>query len=243
MEGVGMTARSVSPPSPDSIHDEPSVLDEIGPPQFSKPLPITQEIAQVVVAGPERLAVQLGERELTAQKAVSCLVSPEVGDRVLCAMTPEGAFILAVLSRAAASPVVLNAGPGDLFVHVPQGRLSLTTRDGVDVATKGEVRLAASELGATVGRAKLYAEEVVALGARAVVEMAQTKLKGSTLESVFERTLSRVKRSFRNVEEVDSLRAGDIDYKAEQSLGLRSQNTVMTAEELIKADAEQIHFG
>lgn len=248
MEGIGMTTSSSSQPQP--VTAEPpsaevasSVLDSIRAPHFGASVPVSQEDARVVEVAAGRLVVRISGQDREAQRAVSCLVAPEKDDRVLVALLPDGAFILAVLSRGAGVATTLSSASGDLKVHVPGGRLSVATRDGVDIATRGEVRVAARELGATVDRAKLYAEEVVVLGAKALVEVAATKLRGSTLESVFERTLSRVKRSFRNVEEVDSLRAGDIDYKANANIGLRSQNTVMTAKELIKADAEQIHFG
>jgi len=250
MTGVASSRGLGTTPGDSAPIDEsrPSVLDDIRAPQFSAAVPITQEDALVVAVTSEKVTVRIGAREHDAQRAVSCIVAPEKDDRVLVALLPDGAgsgsvFILAVLTRGSGAATTLSSTTGDLKVHVPAGRLSVATRDGIDLATQGEVRIAARELGATVDRAKLYAEEIVTLGAKAFIEIAQTKLKGSTLESVFERTLARVKRSFRNVEEIDSLRAGDIDYKAEANLGLRSQTTVMTAKELIKADAEQIHFG
>jgi hypothetical protein len=245
MEGIGMTtpASTRAQAMPEPAEERSSVLDSIRAPHISATVPVSQEDARVVDVTGDRVTVRVAGRDREAQRAVSCLVAPEKDDRVLVALLPDGVFILAVLSRSAGAATTVSSASGDLKVHVPAGRLSFATRDGIDMATQGEVRIAAQELGASVGRAKVYAEEIVVLGSKALVEVATAKLKGSTLESVFERTLARVKRSFRTVEEIDSLRAGDIDYKAEQNLGLRSQTTVMTAKELIKADAEQIHFG
>lgn len=224
--------------------DEPSsLIDQIAP-SSSANAAVTQRTGRVLSCGPAgSCTVQVDSRELLADRATSCLVAPAPGDLVLLALSSDGVFVLAVLRRPNAAPTTLSVPEGDLRVQVPAGRFSMVARDGVTLATKADVQVVSQELGVSVERAKLMAAEIVTLGGKAVLEIAQTKIKGSLLEGVFERTLMKMKRSFRRVEEVDSLQAGDIDYKANSSLGLRSQNTVMTATELIKADAEQIHFG
>jgi hypothetical protein len=45
------------------------------------------------------------------------------------------------------------------------------------------------------------------------------------------------------VAETDHVSAGQIDYEAESTLSLHSKYTLMTAEELVKVDADQIHMG
>ena len=101
MEGIGMTtATNMAAPGAATIEEEASVLDAIEAPHFSPPTPITQEIAVVLDDPQGRLSVRVGERHLAAQRAVSCLVAPEKGDRVLVALTPDGPFVLAVLLTA-----------------------------------------------------------------------------------------------------------------------------------------------
>lgn len=219
-----------------------SLIDQIAP-SPSETGAVTQRTGRVAALADGGCTVVLDGREVQAERATSCLVAPTIGDLVLLVTSPEGAFVLSVLKRANAGATTLSVPQGDLRVQVPAGRFSMLTRDGMSLATKADVQVVSQELGVSVERAKLMAAEIVTLGGKAIVEIAQTKIKGSVLEGVFERTLMKMKRSFRRVEEVDSLQAGDIDYKANSSLGLRSQNTVMTATELIKADAEQIHFG
>lgn len=229
---------------PESL-EQASLIDQIAP-SISRPGPsvaVTQRTGRVSAIISSVCTVQIDGQELRAERATSCLVAPAIGDLVLLATTPEGTFVLSVLKRPNAAVTTLSVPEGDLRVQVPAGRFTMLTRDGVSLATKADVQVVSQELGVSVERAKLMAAEIVTLGGKAIVEIAQTKIKGSVLEGVFERTLMKMKRSFRRVEEVDSLQAGDIDYKATSSLGLRSQNTVMTSTELIKADAEQIHFG
>jgi Protein of unknown function (DUF3540) len=52
-----------------------------------------------------------------------------------------------------------------------------------------------------------------------------------------------VPRSLRTVEAMDQLRAGQIDHVAQGTLNLHGENAVVTAEELVKLDGEQIHVG
>ena len=42
------------------------------------------------------LRVTLGDDRFEARRAKSCLVAPEPGDRVLCALEDDGVFVLAV---------------------------------------------------------------------------------------------------------------------------------------------------
>jgi hypothetical protein len=71
------------------------------------------------------------------------------------------------------------------------------------------------------------------------------KLRSVTevLELVAERFSQKAGRSYRTVADVDQLRAGAIDHSATDAMTLGARNTVVTAEQLLKVDAEQIHLG
>lgn len=58
-----------------------------------------------------------------ARQAVSCLVLPDIGDRVLCARSMNGVFVLAILDRPAASPLLLQVRDR------PQARLGFAELD------------------------------------------------------------------------------------------------------------------
>ena len=64
-----------------------------------------------------------------------------------------------------------------------------------------------------------------------------------TLDSVLDRFSQRVKRSYRTVEETDQLKAERIDYTASSTMSLHGENALVTAEQLVKVDGEQIHLG
>ena len=69
------------------------------------------------------------------------------------------------------------------------------------------------------------------------------KTVGRSVDSVLERLHSRVSRSYRRVEELDQVKAGQIDYQADTSLQLHAKYALVTADDLVKVDAEQIHLG
>jgi hypothetical protein len=60
---------------------------------------------------------------------------------------------------------------------------------------------------------------------------------------VLERVLSRVQRSYRVVEEVEQFSGRHLDYQVSENLSLRGKNSLITAEELVKLDAKQLHLG
>ncbi|WP_438040504.1 DUF3540 domain-containing protein [Sorangium sp. So ce128] len=65
------------------------------------------------------LLVRLAASSCEARRAKSCLVAPEAGDKVLCAIEPEGVYVLAVLDGRDGAPTKL-ATDGDLEVQAPQ---------------------------------------------------------------------------------------------------------------------------
>lgn len=185
-------------------------------------------------------------REIRAERAVSCLVEPELHDYVLLAGKLDGAslrpaYVLAVLERESAN-VALSAR-GDVEVRVPEGRFRIASRRGIDLVSAESVDVVSSRFGVHAQTAKVVAAEVVALASQVVGELTTVKVAGKIFDRVYERVSERVQRSFRKVEEIDQLTARQIDWAADQTVSIKSEHTVMTAKELVKVDGEQIHFG
>ena len=63
------------------------------------------------------------------------------------------------------------------------------------------------------------------------------------IETFAEHMLSRSRRSSLFIEESDQIRAGDIDHRAEGTLQMRAQTMFMTADTVVRVDADQIHMG
>ncbi|MBM4359035.1 MAG: DUF3540 domain-containing protein [Deltaproteobacteria bacterium] len=188
--------------------------------------------------------VRAGSELVTAERAVSCLVEPEIGDRVLLVREAEGgAFVLAVLRRDSANTTTRLSLEGDVALTVGSGALEVLAREGVTIASPKEVALVAGELRAAASRARTALGELVHVGASVLGQVDTVKLVGQALDVVVERSIARAKRAFRFVEESDTVRAGEIDQRAEGLASLRGEHAVVTAEKLVKVDGGQIHVG
>lgn len=202
---------------------------------------IFQAMGPIVRIEGEVLAIRTDRGEIRARRAVSCLVAPELHDFVLVAVQLKEAYVLAVLERE--SPNTTLVSDGDLNLQTKNGKVRVTASEGVDVVTPKQLTMVSQELAMHAQTAKLMLQDVVALGSRVVAELVETRLKGSVMDKVFDRVSERVKRSFRRVEEIDQLKAKQLDYLTEETMSLRSENMVATAKDLVKVDGEQIHFG
>jgi hypothetical protein len=195
---------------------------------------VHQELGTIV--GGDREAgflVESASGVFTARRAISCLVDPIEGDRVLLAVPPKGdLYVLAVLERDTEGVTIAVDGP--LSVKT-EARIDLDGKEGVGIATK---RL---DVKAGLARFALGAFDLVARTAEAKLEV--TKVVSQAIDVVTDRVLTQAKRSYRFVEELDVTRARDVEVRAEETIHVRGKNAITSAEQLYKVDAEQIHLG
>ncbi len=188
-----------------------------------------QTTGTVIETAATGVRVWTPEGVVDARRAVSCLVAPEEGDLVLLAGPCAGtSYILAVLARPDGRARRI-AVEGDVVFEMPSGRFTIAAARGVDIVAKETVSLTADRLEARARESRLL------VGSISVV--------ARVVDATFERLSQSVKRVFRRVEEIDHLRAGQIDHAAAGNARLHAQNTLITARELVKADGKQIHIG
>lgn len=205
---------------------------------------VFQTMGTIIRSSGSAFVVRSGEGDIHAKRALSCLVEPLEGDFVLIAGEPRGgAYILSVLERDAEHGATAILCEGDLEIKVPNGRLRVASQEGIELLSPKDVNIAAAEVSVHARTASFVLEQLSYLGSLVAGELGKLKLKSGIIETVAERVSSRVKRSFRSVEEVDQLKAECIDYAANQTMTLRAENTIVTAKELVKMDGEQIHMG
>jgi hypothetical protein len=198
---------------------------------------VFQELGEVVGIECGLLTVETALARFEARRAASCLLAPRVGDRVLCAGEEGGdVFVLAVLEQRDPSAATISV-EGDLTLRSLRGKVTVAAQEGIDLLTGAAARIAAS------------AVEVRALDALSLVggavraELDKVKVYASTLDSFFERVSLRAQRSFRAVAEIDQVKAGQIDYAATGNAHVRGENALVTAHDLVKLDAGQVHVG
>ncbi len=188
------------------------------------------------------IKVRRGTGSYQARRAKSCLVAPEIGDTVLCASGPEGAFALAVLQGREGAPTRL-AADGDLSIESSNGRVTVSSPEAVDLMSGGTVALTSAEIHVRAAKGSVAIEELGFFGRLVQAQVAKVALAAEEVDSVLTRLTQRAKRVFRFVEEVDQTRAGTVDLRAQGLVGIRGENAVISARVLAKVDGEQIHLG
>ena len=207
-----------------------------------KLLTIFQQYGYVTAVG-DSITVQTELSSMEANVAPSCLLAPLVGDKVLLVTDMQGGdYVLAVLERAAGQTATLQFH-GNTEIIAASGTLTLSSRDGLALASARELSLTATTLRAAAIRGDVVVENMSLVGGAWSSCIDSVKSVGRIFDSVLERCHQRVARSYRQVEEIDQVKAGQIDYQADTSLQLHAKYALVTADELVKMDAEQIHLG
>ena len=183
-----------------------------------------------------------GQPTATARRAASCLVEPEAGDRVLVSSGPDDTFILAVLVREGAGPTRLSS-EGDVAWTARNGKLQLLGDHGLSLASPEKVSVVAGDLDVHTVHGRLSFDDFGVVGRAFEAHLGIAKTCADAIDRVANRVVDRVKRAYRFVEDVDQLRAGRIDQRAEGLMTLRAEHAVVAAQKLVKMDGGQVHIG
>jgi hypothetical protein len=184
-----------------------------------------REVGEVEHAADGALVVSTGGGLTRARLALSCLVQPACGDRVLLERCAGEAYVLAVLERRSPAPLVIELRrPLTLAVD---GELALAAHavrvrgEAVEIAG-GRVRLVATTLS--------WLAETLETAARLVTQVA-------------ERWSTRARSHDRHVEELELARVGHLDLRAEHLINVTATHTILSSRELAKIDGRQIQVG
>lgn len=190
--------------------------------------------------------VTVDDVELSCARAASCLLEPNLGDRVLVARQGAEAYLMSVLTRTQAVAVLSVPTPGqeagDLSVRA-KGQLSMVGGKQAAIVSGGEVSVEAPRLAVRALETSFFSRTLKHVGQLVQAEVEKLQLTARSLDTKVERVRERVQRAYRNVEEIDQLRAGQVDYVVEGNLRVHADNTVVTADKLVKMNGQQVHLG
>jgi hypothetical protein len=221
-------------------HDEMQALLHKPLPPSSTPSPpwtgsALGHVVQVLDDGRCLVEAQAGGDRWHSPRAASCLLAPGVGDTVLVAGPQrDHVYLIAVITQADASRSEL----------VVDGDVTLRSRHGgIALQAQTQIALASPALTLHAQKARLEVDDMVYRGGEVRVTTLVARFIGRTCETVLDRLSVLTRSSFRLTEEVDQVRAGQIDYQARETLRLHAKNTLVTSKALVKVDADQIHMG
>lgn len=189
------------------------------------------------------LLVRVGGDLQGARRAKGCLLEPQTGDTVLVARSEDGSFVLSVLVGRSAESENVVAVDGDLTLRSTNGRVAIVGDEGVSVTSGGEVSVNAPTLTARTMKATLFADTLSYIGRTVDTHVDRVKMLGQSLETAIDQVSSRVKHSFRVIDEIERVKAKELHVNAEATLNMHGKNTLLTAEKLVKLDGEQITIG
>jgi Protein of unknown function (DUF3540) len=179
---------------------------------------------------------------VAARVAVSCLVYPEPGDLVGISQHGGRMWVVAVLERPSGAPLRLLSQE-DIAIVSARGSVSVIAADGVAIDAGGRTLVSAREIDLHASAGRFVIDELQQIGRRAWLLVDKIRSVGEVVETFAEHVLTRARRGTRFIEESDQLRAGSVDHRAEGLLQLRAHTALVTADALVRMDAEQIHMG
>jgi hypothetical protein len=204
---------------------------------------VREAYATVESAAGGALVVRVGDRSVKAQRAVSCLVEPAVGDRVLVALSAES-FVLAVLVKGEQrGPGVTLSVEGDVTLRARGGKLAVVASEAVTLTSGAKLELTAPELEVRAMKTSFFSASLSYLGRTIDGEIDRLKLAAQSVDRAVGRVSERIKQSFRTIEEIERVRAKELDVDVEGNVTVHADSTLMSAEKLVKVDGEQIHLG
>lgn len=184
-----------------------------------------------------------GHRTLRCQRAASCLLLPAPGDTVMVAGPHDDAlYVIAVVAQADRGQATL-AVDGDLRLLSKRGGIAIHSAGALDMQSDTAVATRAPQWKLTAERGQCSVSELDYQGAEVRFSVLVSRFVGHACEVVLDRLHLLTRSSFRITEEVEQVRAGQIDIQASRTLRLHAKNTLVTSKELVKVDAEQIHMG
>lgn len=175
-----------------------------------------------------------------AKHAASCLLQPEVDDKVLLSMTDGELYILAILEKSSQKSKLKFKG--DVCLESDAG-LSLSSAKALQLTSLQSVSQIAPEINTLSKKHTLTTEQLSAHSQKMTVKSEQVQAHVKELHGMFERVYQKADQVIRWVETIETLNIGNWVQNIKGTLNSRAKNQVITAKGDIKVDAERIHMG
>jgi len=199
------------------------------------------EYGRVLSAGAGRFQVETSFATVEAARAVSCLVEPASGDKVLLAVDITGsAWVLSVLETAGEVNLAVD---GDARLSVRGGSLTVASGRDLNLACPGGLSAVSGEVSVHAVKGSAVIEKASFMGRALKTQFKRVKAVAASVDQVFKRFTQRSQESTRFVKEHDEVQAGSQRVLVEDLCALHAKNHSMMAEEHVVINADQIHMG
>lgn len=204
---------------------------------------IVSATVKSIIDGKFVISDQYG-RVAHAKRAISCLIEPRVGDRVLAVHMDADRYVLGVLERPEGCPQSSTVSfEGDVTVSLPNGKLDVTTKEGIRLLTPEDLIMSARQLGLSGESLAAAFQRFDLLGDQVEAHLRSVKFFSKKLKSRVETALQNFVTRHVNVDSLDAIDAGSIKQNAKELLTLRSAFTFIKSKKNVKIDGQQIFMG
>lgn len=184
--------------------------------------------------------IQSAQGTFPAKHAASCLLKPEIDDKVLFSMIDGGTYILAVLEKVSGkSRINLK---GDVSLE-SEGGLSITSSSRLQLTSLESVSQISPEINVLTKKYSLTTEQLSTHSQKLKINSSHAQVNIKEVYGIFERVYQRADQVIRWVETIETLNIGNWIHNIKGVLNSRAQNQIITAKSDIKVDAERIHMG
>ena len=205
----------------------------------------TSEIEYGTIQGVDEdsFVIQSQAGIFNARRAFSCVVNPEVGDKVM--YSGDGTsqyFILAIIERPVQQAATLSF-QGDIVIKSEQGEVSVVGQKGIQMVATESIDMLSNNVNVIAKKGLVNIDDVMFTGETATSHISRITVFAKSLDTVADRLSQKLKNSFRMIEGVDQTKAGEVLTTIKNLFSIRARQTAIIAKKDIKIDAERIHMG
>lgn len=188
--------------------------------------------------------------ELWACFAMGQLPLPKEGDKVLVAgENLQSGYIIGVLpasqpSSAARFTIEEDEESGKTIVSVPQGDLDFRAETGnINLDAAKNINLNCHEFGLDSAKGDIKITEATYQGRILGMTVERTKLLLGKVNSTIGRLVEKAKNVYRDVENLNQLKAGRMRTLVDGSYHLKGERIIEKAKKEVRIDGEKINLG
>jgi len=198
--------------------------------------------ALVVGGGSNSWMIQTKSGTFKAKKAFSCLVCPEIGDKVLNVSLASGDIsILAILERKQPQTTQLKF-EGNVEISATKS-VRMLAGDRLDALARSKITLDSTALNIRATQTDVLFENLNVTGTEANHNIGKIQVIAKTIEMVCETSKQVMKNSFRLISGLDSVTADEVLQTIKKRFTLKSKQVSMLAEDDARLNGKRVHLG
>ena len=200
------------------------------------------EEAVVIGGGNENWIIQSDAGTYKARKAVSCLVCPQIGDKVLSvSLASGGSNILAILERKQSQTTHLKFD-GDVDISATKS-IRMMASERFDAYSGNEMNFDATDFSVRANTSSVVFDKLNVTGNEAKHSINKIQVLAKYIESVSETSKQVMQNSFRLVSGLESVQAGEVLQRIKKRFTVQSKQASILAEEDAKVNGKRVHLG